>query len=153
MKTMKHALLAASLVLVAGTAIGCGGDGGGDGAEEAASTGAPETASTEEFCQNFNDFNAAVMGLGQDAEPAEFIAALKDAGGKFEETGTPEDATEEQRAGFEVFVGMINDVDENATEEELSKLEQDLSAEEQKQVEAFTTYVGETCAPSAPPSE
>lgn len=147
---MKHALRVASLVLVAATALGCGGDGGGDEASEAETTGAPENASTEEFCQNFTDFNTAVMQLGQDAKPTELIAALKDAGVKFEETGTPEGATTEQRAGFEVFVDMINDVDEDATEEELSKLESNLSAEEQEQLESFTTYVGETCAPAPP---
>ncbi len=143
---MKHALLAASLVLVAGTAIGCGGDGGDEA--DAPETSAPENASTEDFCKNFNDFNTAVMELGQDAKPAEFVVALKDAGGKFEATGTPEDASESERAGLQVFVDMIDEVDEDATEEELSKLEEDLTSDEKKDLEAFTTYVSETCAPA-----
>jgi hypothetical protein len=144
---MKHALLAASLVLVASAAVGCGGDGGG-GAEEPESTGAPANASAEDFCQNFNDFQAALVKLGQDAEDADFIKALKEAGGTFEDTGTPEDIGDSERAGFEVFVQLIEDVDENASQEELSKLEQDLSSEEQEDLEAFTTYVGKTCAPT-----
>lgn len=132
---MLLALRAAGLALVAATAVGCGG-------------GPPDDASTKDFCRNYEDFSKALMELGQDAEDAEFVKTLKEAGAKFEETGTPEDATEEERAGYEVFIQLIEDVKDDASQEDLTKLEKDLSKDEQEQLDAFTAYVSETCQPS-----
>ena len=49
---MKLGLLAASLVLVAGGAVGCGDDGGGGGSAQK-----DEGASTEDFCAAFQAFS------------------------------------------------------------------------------------------------
>lgn len=130
---MKHALLAASLVLVAGTAVGCGG-------------GPPTDASAKDFCKVFDDFNVAATELGEDAETADRIKAIKDVGKELEEVGTPEDISDDARAGFEVTVEAIADIPDDASEEEMDKyLEDSLSDEEQKQSEAFDDYVSETC--------
>jgi len=138
---MKHSLLAASLVLVAGTAVGCGGG------------GAPDSASTDDFCGVFEDFNATVAELGQDAENSELIGALKDTGEELEEIGTPEDIPEDARAGFELTVKTIADLDEDASQEALDNLEEDFSEEEQKQSDAFNEYLSETCEPAEAPTE
>jgi hypothetical protein len=132
---MKHALLAAGLVLVAGTAVGCGG-------------GPPDDASQKDFCQNYEDFNAELTKLGADAEDADFVKALKDAGEKFEETGTPEDVSEDERAGYEVFLELIDKVEDDATQKDMDKLEKDLSKKERDQLDRFTTYVSDTCEPA-----
>lgn len=150
-KHMKHSLLAASLVLVAGTAVGCGGDGGGGG-------GAPDDASTADFCGVFDDFYKVVGELGADAENSELIKALKDTGEDLEEVGTPEDIPEDARAGYELTVQTIADLDEDATQEELDGLEEEFSEEEKKQSDAFDEYLADTCedeveAPTEEPSE
>lgn len=141
MTTMKLALRAVGLMLVAGAAVGCGG--GGNSPDEASAP--PDNASTQDFCKNYQDFSKALMELGQDAEDAEFVKALKTAGAKFEETGTPEDATEGERAGYEVFIQLIEDVEDDASQKDLAQLEKDLSKEQQEQLDAFTAYVSETC--------
>lgn len=82
---MEHALLAANLVLVAGTAAGCGG-------------GPPTDASKDDFCGVFEDFNKTVGGM-----------------------------------------------DADASQEELDKLEKELSDAEQKDSDAFDEYLAKTC--------
>lgn len=129
---MKHALLAASLVLVAGSTAACGG-------------GAPTDASTADFCGVFEDFYEVVGELGAEAENSELIEALKDTGQDLEEVGTPEDISDEARAGFELTVKTIEELDDDATEEDLDNLEEDFSEEEKAQSEAFDEYLSETC--------
>ncbi len=138
---MKHALLAASLVLVAGTTVGCGG-------------GAPTDASTDEFCGVFDDFYKVVGELGEDAKDSDVVKALKKTGEDLEEIGTPEDIPDDARAGYELTVKTIAELDEDASEEELNKIEDEFSEEEQKQSDAFDEYLAETCdEPSEEPSE
>ena len=131
---MRHALIAAGLALVAGTTVGCG------------DSGPPTDASTEEFCGVFEDFYADLAKLGADAEAADAVAALKDVADRLQEIGTPEDISEEARAGFEVTVEAIENIDEDASEEDINKLlEENFSEEEKKQADAFNSYLGETC--------
>lgn len=134
---MKHALLAASLVLVAGSTVGCGG-------------GAPTSASTDDFCGVFDDFYKVVGELGEDAEDSEVIKALKVTGEDLEEVGTPKDITDDARAGFELTVETIADLDEDATEKELEALEDEFTDEEQKQSDAFDEYLATTCDEADP---
>lgn len=129
---MKHALLAASLVLVAGSTAACGG-------------GAPTDASQADFCGVFEDFYEVVGELGAEAENSDLIEALKDTGEDLEEVGTPEDISDEARAGFELTVKTIEELDDDATEEDLDNLEDDFSEEEKEQSEAFDEYLSETC--------
>jgi hypothetical protein len=134
---MKHALLAASLVLVAGATVGCGGsDGGG---------GAPTDASKEDFCGTFEDFYKEVTDLGADASDEDVVKALKDIGEKLEEVGTPEDISDDAREGFELTVEAINDLPDDATQEDIEKLEDDFSEDEKKKTDAFDDYLAETC--------
>ncbi|MCW2766234.1 MAG: hypothetical protein JWO11_2193 [Nocardioides sp.] len=103
---MKYALLAASLVLVAGSAVGCGGDGGGGAS-------APTKVSTAEFCSAFADAFAGIMSAGTQGG-ADAVKALKDGVAGLSDTGTPENIPANARHGFEVFVKAINDLDDNA---------------------------------------
>ncbi len=138
---MKRALAAASLVLLAGTGAGCGGDddGGGDGG------GAPSDASVDDFCGTFNDFYAEVEELGEGAADEELVAALKDTGEELEEVGTPEDISDDARAGFEATVEAIGDLPDDATEEDIASLEDDYSEQVKAQVDEFGSYLNDTC--------
>lgn len=136
---MKHALIAASLVLVAGATAGCGGGDGGS---------APDNASTEEFCDSYTSMLESMMKMSPDSDQA--VTALKDWGEKLEETGTPEDIPDEAREGFEVIVGALAELDADATQADLENLGGDLSAEEEQASEAFGDYVNETCPMEMP---
>lgn len=118
---MKHALLAASLVLVAGTAVGC--------------SGAPTDASKDDFCKQ-----ALKVGEVQSADDANDWA--KDA----EDIGTPEGMSDDARDGFEVIVDAAKD----AEEEDGKIKEPDVSKDDEKKVEKYSEYVGKECAPEVP---
>src|SRR5689334_5006938 len=113
---MKHALIAASLVLVAGTAVGCGDGSGSD------SGGAPTDASETEFCANFESIAKDITALGADAKPADIVKALKDAGTKLEDTGTPKGISDDERKGFELEVQKIGELPDDASTEDVSNL-------------------------------
>ena len=131
---MKPALLAASLVLVGGTALGCSGGGGG----------APTDASEEDYCASYQSLFDD-MSTMTDATDAESIAQIKDWATTREETGTPEDMPEDARAGFETTVTLINDLDDDAQQEDFEKIDEDLTEEETAQVDEFDTYTTDTC--------
>lgn len=137
---MKKALIAAALTLVAGTTAGCGGD-------------PPEDASTEDFCQSFEDFDNAMDDLGEDASTEEQIQEAKDQIEQVREVGTPEDMSSEEREGYDIFTQTILDLDDDASEEELDKIDEELSEDEQDKVDAFFSYADETCSEEAPSDE
>ena len=133
---MKHALIAASLVLVAGTTVGCGDNNGGE---------AKADTSKKDFCANFQAVSKDLNALGANAKDSEIIKAVKDAGKKIEDTGTPKGISDDARKGFELETKLIDDLDSSATEEDLAKMDSQLSATEKKQVQAFDKYVSDTC--------
>ena len=136
---MKHALTAASLVLVAGLTAGCGGgNGGGSG-------GAKDDASEKDFCNNFQAVSKDLTKLGADAE------VLRDRQGgegrRQEDRGDRHAEGDLQRRpqGVRLQTKLIDDLDSNATKADLSKMDSYLSATEKKQVAAFDKYVSDTC--------
>ena len=144
---MKHALLAASLVLIGGGAVACG-DGGGEGGSETG--GAPTAASKTEFCDAFNSLFTDVGQLaGADGEaPAEeeLLEQFKKWADTMEDVGTPEGIPDDARAGFEVAMQQVEDLQpEDLEGEGLAALEDKLSEDEKAQGQAFTTYTNETC--------
>jgi hypothetical protein len=136
---MKIALLAASLVLVAGTATACGG-------------GAPTDASEKDFCASFTKISE--VGAGSDGEDPskDDIKKVKDAVADLEDTGTPESISDDAREGFEIFTDAVADIDDDASAKDLEKIE-DFSGDEKKKFEAFGEYVSKTCAPDSDASE
>lgn len=135
---MKHALVAATLVLVAGTTAGCGG-----------SDGPPADASKDDFCGNFKSISEDLGKLGADAKDSDIVKAVKDAGKKLEATGTPSSISDDARKGFELEVKKIDGLDDNAGKDDIEKLDSGLSDSEQKQVDAFNKYVDDTCGTSS----
>jgi hypothetical protein len=139
---MKKILAAASLLLVAGTAAACGG-------------GAPSDASTDEFCKTQQSIleDMPTPKAGAEPDSKEVVKALKLWAERVEETGTPEDISDEARKGFEFQVKLIRDLDDDADKEDLVKIDKEMSDEEQAQSDAFDKYVQDTCGspdPTAP---
>lgn len=145
---MKHALIAASLVLVAGTTFGCGGD-----SDDKA---APETTSTDDFCTAYKSLFSSFEGATTPPSDAEAVTAIKDWADEMEQTGTPEDIPADAKEGFDLVLETIADIPDDATKQEIQQLTEDLSTEEQKASDAFGTWASETCpteAPSSTPSQ
>lgn len=142
---MKHAALRRSRVVAAagalvllGSLAACGGD-DGDGGGDAA----PADATQEEFCQAFADVFTGIVGAGDDEQAQ--IAAVKESVAELEEVGTPEDIPEDARRGFEVFVDLIGDLDEDMTAEDLESFGADISEDDNADAEAFTTWATQEC--------
>ncbi len=144
---MKHALTLASLVLVAGTAFGCGGNSGDD---KTAASGPPTDATETEFCAGFTQIATDLAKLSADAKDADIVTAIKGAGDTLAKNGTPDSISDDARSGFELEIKQIADLPDTATKEDVQALDTNLSAAEQKQVDAFDTYVSDTCQPAAP---
>jgi hypothetical protein len=131
---MKKALLAAGLVLVAAATAGCGDD------------GPPTDASKDHFCGVFDDMLTDLGALDEDAKPADAVKALKKAGGQLAEVGTPEDMPADARKGYELILDEIEQLDEDASKEDVTSLGEDVSDSDQKSMDAYTKYLSETCA-------
>lgn len=129
---MKLTLIAATLVLVGGTAAGCGG-------------GAPADASEKDFCDSYNSLFKDLTGLDADSDDKEIVVKIKAWGEKMEEIGTPEEMPEEAREGFDTTVALIKDLDEESTQEDFAKIDDDLSEDEKAQVDAFDKFTTDTC--------
>lgn len=127
---MKISLLAASLVLVAGTATACG--------------GAPTDASTDDFCGAIKKIGETSASVTEDPSEDQ-IKAIKKAFADLEEVGTPEGISDEAREGFELITESVADIDDDATAEELEKAGEDFSGDDEKKSDAFGEYVSETC--------
>jgi hypothetical protein len=143
--TMKRITLAASAVVLAAGLTACGGGG----------SGAPADASAADFCET----QVQVLTAGIDFEDSDEVADEMNAwGDKLAEVGTPEDMSDEARAGFELTVERAQDV--SASDLEKSKeenegvdaselqglLDDEFSDEEQDQLKAYNEYVSQTCA-------
>lgn len=129
---MRLPLLAASLVLVAGTATACGG-------------GAPTDASAKDFCDAVTNITTTAVEAAGDAPSEDQVKAMKGAFADLEEVGTPDDIPDDAREGFEIVVEAIADVDDDATAEELEKAGDDFSGDDETKTDAFGEYIAETC--------
>jgi len=131
---MKLALTMASLVLVAGGAVGCGDD------DDSASD---KAASKDEFCGAFQSFYEDLVSLSGEEDNLGEI--LKKAAKRIRETGTPEDIPDDAKEGLEITLDEIDDLPDDASVEDLSGLDTELSEDEKKKTDAFQDYLEKTC--------
>lgn len=142
---MRTKTSAAGLLLLAGLLTGCGNGGDSSGSDDAAAdAAAPGDAAEGEFCDAYAGLFKQ-MGQMDPTDNPGIIRGMKEWAADMKEVGTPEDIPDEAREGFEVMVDSIEEIDEDATQQELDALGADLSEEEQKAGDAFVTYANETC--------
>lgn len=127
---MRIALVAAGLVLVGATTTACGG-----GADDA-----PDSASKKDFCEVFEK---APDGKPSQDELDEFVENLED-------TGTPDDISDDERHGYEVLVETLKDVDVDDVDEEDTF--EDLVAEDDDRADVteFLVYYAQKCIGGLP---
>jgi len=134
---MKLGLLAASLVLVAGGAVGCGDDGSSGSAAEDKGT------STEDFCGAFKAFADDLQGVTGEEENLGEI--LKKAAKRIEDAGTPDGIPDDAKEGLQLTLDAIAELDDDASAEDMAGLEGDFSEEDTAKADAFTEYLAKTC--------
>ena len=139
-RTARRLALAATAAVLVVSAAACSDD-GGDGSTDQSGAG-PTAASTEDFCGTFNGLLATLMTEAGGGEPAEMIRAVKEWAADMEEVGPPVDMPEDARRGFDTFVDRAEQLDENADLQELQRLTDALTAQDEAD--------GSGCARTAP---
>jgi hypothetical protein len=142
--TIRARLTVTSAVLLVGAVTAACGGGG---------SGAPGDASEDGFCEAANSLLTDLMpeDLSTPEVPSDedMAEAVKDWGSRMEEVGTPEDISDDARAGFEAVLDQIEDIEaSDFSAESLQELGDggaEASEEVQRQAEAFGDYVTETC--------
>lgn len=102
---------------------------------------APTDASEEDFCGVFEDAYKPIIEAG--FEPSEddwekFQDAIED----LADVGTPEDMTDDEREGFEVFVEAVDEADYDDVK---GDSDFGVSGDDEDKAEKFFAYVSETC--------
>lgn len=123
---MRAAPVVAALVLVL---AGC------SGSDE------PDAASTDDFCAEFNALVEDVLGAGVDGQ----VTAVKDWAADMEDVGAPDEMPDDAQRGFALFLDHAADLDEDMGIEDLQRLGDGLSDDEQSDGEAFTGWVQDNC--------
>jgi hypothetical protein len=129
---VKKTLAAAGLLAMTGVVAACGGGGSSSAASGAA--GAPTTASVSDFCATFQNMASSTTP--------------KQAADKLKSVGTPSGIASDARHGFEVLVDHLEALPDTTKASDLTAMEKNLSATDQKDVLAFTTYLTTACVPS-----
>jgi hypothetical protein len=108
--------------------------------------GAPEDASKDEFCEGFGNVFEPLINLSADEEPTEDQwEEFQDATGEMEDIGTPEDISEDEREGFEVFIEAVGEADYDDVKDAEDDEFPGVDKEDNDKVTAFFGYATETC--------
>lgn len=149
-------LVAATLVAVGVLTGGCGGD---DGASTAAKPEAsPSTVTTSEFCDAYTSLSEA-FPAGVQPTDKQAVAAIKAWAGTMRSTGTPRGIPADAQRGFDLVLTTVDKIKPDATQADVRKLSEAMTADQQAESQAFAAYASETCptkassgAPASPPA-
>ncbi len=138
----RRAFRAGAAVAALSVVLGACGGGG--------ASGAPDDAKEADFCESYNslinEILADVDGEADDKEQAKtIVAGLKKWAETMQETGTPKGISDDAREGFELSMESIEDLDDDASQEDFESLGDDFSEDETKLGEEFSAYATETC--------
>lgn len=130
---MRAALTIAGLALAFTGVTGCGSD------------DPPAAASEDDFCANFAEFDKTLESFGDDPDVGVVVKAMKEIADDMVDTGTPEDMPDDARAGFEFTIDRFQSLDDDASEEDVVALGEDISETDEKNSAAFDEYLASTC--------
>ncbi len=110
----------------------------------AACGGAPDDASADDFCDAFTGvFEPFVNVTGDPTE--EQWEDFQDATDELEDTGTPDDISDGEREGFEIFVEAVGDADYDEVKDADGNEFPGVDDDDTAKVTEFFGYAGETC--------
>jgi len=139
---MRRLGAAAGLAIAATTLTACGGGSGSD---------APENASTEDFCNAIDPRKAMgdldmeeLAGLSEDEQKEKAKEVLQSWAEGLADVGTPENIPDDARKGYEEAVDQIEEIDWDASMEDVEKQLDDLETDSDD-TDAFEEYVKDEC--------
>ena len=143
---MKHALIAASLVLVAGLGAGCG---GGDDESKPEASAPSASVSTADFCEAYNSLFQEFAGKPQPSD-RQAVRAIKKWADDLEQVGPADAMPADARKGYELLVTTIAKIKDGASQADIQKLTAAFTAEEKQSSDTFGTWAQKTCPTPAP---
>lgn len=122
---MRRVLIGATMTVAVGLTAACG---------------APDDASTEDFCRVIQDLPAGDKPSQDEID--DYVDELED-------TGTPEGISKDARKGFETWSEVVADIDIGDSAEEIQKkINDELEGDRELQVQALFEYVAKNCTPA-----
>lgn len=135
------ALVAAVVAVAVVVALNLSDDGDEDGGDGGAAQG---DASVADFCGALKAFQGDLSDADPTADPAAYVKTLKDAADKLQKVGTPSDMPGDAKAGFDLTVTTISGLPDEATNEDLAKIN-DVSDADQAKIKALEEYIATEC--------
>ena len=117
-----------------------GGDDDGDGGGAASGT-----TSTKDFCGALKGFQDD-LGAAADpkTDPAAYVTTLKEAADKLRDLGTPAGMPADAKAGFDLTVKTITELPDDATGDDLAKIN-DVGEADKAKIAALEDYIAKEC--------
>ena len=104
---------------------------------------ADDAASTEDFCGAFKAFADDLADVTGTEENLGEI--LKKAAKRIEDVGTPEGIPDDAEEGLQLTLDAILDLPDDASVEDMARLEGEFSEADKEKTDAFSAYLEETC--------
>lgn len=131
---MRLLRLTTGLLLVGAFAVGCA-----DTEQE------PEEPTAEErYCEAFRAYYER-SSASEGQEDAEVIASMKTFAAEASELELPETMSADAQAGLRTWIELIDEVPDDASQDEVAALSADLSATQVEQLDAYYLYSNARC--------
>lgn len=130
---MRFLGLSLSLLLAAACLVGC--------AEEEE----PEKPSAEEvYCDAFREYYER-SSTNAEKDDSEVVASMKTFATDAAQLELPESMSSEARAGLQTWISLMAKVPDDATQDDVAELSQDLTPEQVEQLDAYYLYSNARC--------
>ena len=153
---MKRLSLLAVPLLMIGLLAGCGGDDSSSAASDEPTTAASSSSSAaaEDEGGSVEAFCNVLIGILQQppegTSDKDALKLLKGIAAQLEQVGAPADMPEDAARALQTAIDKINELPDDATQDEVSKAAADLTAEEKKDQKALGAYVQQKCMGGVP---
>ena len=91
-----------------------------------------------------------MQAAGKTPSQSEIIKTVKEWGDQLKEVGTPEDMPADVKSGYDVGLNTVESMADDATQQDLQKMDDALSADQKKDAQAFQAWVTKTCPTGEP---
>lgn len=145
--SLRPLLMTATLVAAGVLSAGCGGNDGG--AATAKPEESPSAATTTEFCDAYTSLSEA-FPAGVQPTDKQAVAAIRAWAGTMRSTGTPRGIPADAQRGFDLVLATVGKIEPDATQEDVRKLSDDMTTDQQAESQAFAAYASDTCPMKAP---
>ncbi|WP_110240354.1 hypothetical protein [Nocardioides gilvus] len=130
---MKIVRLAATLLIVGVALVGCGAD------EEE-----PEPSAQDKFCAAYRDFYEQ-SSRDPGASDTEVVSRMKEFAATLDDLEPPEEMSGEAKKGMAIWIEMIGDLPDDASQDDVVSLNTELSKKESSRLRSYNDFGNVVC--------